>query len=344
MMGGGIPAATVFVVAGREVLAVALLNHFVRYRVSVGDNPQLAVSSDGGRLYVADEVPRPNAAASPPAETTARAAPAAASEPGVGRELRLRWFDAGSGAERASATFEIDPQRSGPLPRAGSARAAIAFGLGGQLLVMRRQTLPWAFGVVVHAHDAWSLRDLGAFHKKMGCADRLLASESRIAIVCLSEPEVALGAPAAPYLRPAAGPLAAAAMTNDGALLLAHPGGQLLRIRAGSAEIERFADVPAGAAGIARDAMAVVTADERAVVATGGERPAVHVLGAIAGERRGSFPLPSAPGSGLVAFGRFAYWVDGSGEGVFHVDLATGLIEKMTALPRGAVLGSLAPR
>lgn len=319
MMGGGIPAATVFVVSGREVLAVALLNHFVRYRIPVGENAQLTVSSDGTRLYIADD---------------------------TGGQLRLRWFDVGSGAERAASTFEVDPQRSGSLPRTGSARAAIAFGLGGQLLVMREQRLPWAYGVLIHAHDAWSLADLGAFHKKMGCAERLLASASRIAIVCLADDEVALSAPASAYLRPRRGdgPLAAALMTDDGTVVLGYPDGRLLRIRAGSAEVEPFAEIGAGAAGIVPDGLTFARADDRIVVVTGGERPVAHVLGAIAGEQRARHVLANAPGSGILAFGQFAYWVDAAGEGVYHVDLASGLIEKMATLPRGAVLGALATR
>lgn len=347
MMGGGVPAATVFVLSGREVLAVALLNHFIRYRIPVGDNAQLAVSSDGARLYVADEVPHPNAAASRRPGASARDGAAAALEPEVGGELRLRWFDVGSGAERASRTFEIDAQTAGRLPRSGSARAAMAFGLGGQLVLMRQQTLPWVSGVVVHAHDAWSLRDLGAFFKKQGCAERLVASSARIAVVCLADPEFAISAPAAPYLplERAKGALAGVAMAEDGAIVGAYPDGALVRIRAGARELERFADLSAGRGTVVRDGVAFVQAkDERWIVARGGEPPSVHVLGAIAGEHRASFPLRSVPGSGILAFGQFAYWVDAAGEGVFHVDLASGLVEKMTSLPGGATLGALAPR
>ena len=95
-MMGLFPPATFFVVRpGREISAVALLNHATKYTIPIEGETQVATWPEAGRLYVLD-----------------------------GREAgaRLRSFDIASGAEQASR----------PVPNAKPAPTGIGHGKGAQ--------------------------------------------------------------------------------------------------------------------------------------------------------------------------------------------------------------------
>ncbi len=311
-MMGAAPAATVYVVSGKQLLAVTLLNHFVRYRIGVAENPQVAVSPDGATLYVFDE---------------------------TGGEMRLRRFDVSSGAERALERVRLTPERGGAV-RTGIGRGAVAIGRGGLLLVLRGGN-----GTVVDSFDDVTLKPLGSVLKKDGCADRLIASPVRLAIVCLRNLAELWVDDATNQLTvegDRADGLIGAVMLPDGTILAAYPSGAVKRVPRGARDGRR-SDWVLGA-NLARDGVAAPDAG-RIVLVHGSDRPKAFVFGSEVGDARGSQPLPHAPASGVLALGQFAYWVDADATGVYHVDLNTGLVEKMFgSLEKGAALAALAPR
>ena len=73
---GVFPPTTFFVVRpGREVAALALLNHATKYTIPIEGDAEVATATERGRLYILDQ---------------------------SGDGARLRWFDIASGTERAS--------------------------------------------------------------------------------------------------------------------------------------------------------------------------------------------------------------------------------------------------
>lgn len=307
-MMGAVPAATVYVISGREVLAVALLNHFVRYRIPVGGSPELAVSPDGASLYVLD-----------------------ISSGLVG----LRRFEVASG-ERTAATMPKLPKNLVALAPGGRTMAASSDGR----LLLSYCCVNGTYWI--EAYDGRTLEPLSRVSETTVCAQRLLAA-ARLAIACLASGDVFLddlgGGRSVVSL---GAPLAEVAMSPDGAVFAAHASGVLRKIASGtsSAETLRSAALPDGVLsnGLAADAL-------RLVVATGGREPRLYTFGTYLGDTRASLKLPHAPASGILAFGQFAYWVDADATGVYHVDLSGGLVERMYGpLERGAWLAALAPR
>ena len=90
----------------------------------------------------------------------------------------------------------------------------------------------------------------------------------------------------------------------------------------------------------------IAAADEwRIAVATPGQTAKLQVIDRVLERLTGTFDLPNTPANGILAYGQFAYWVDAEGTGVYHVDLQSGLVERMYGpLGKGALLGALAPR
>ena len=314
-MMGAAPAATVFVVSGPELLAVTLLNHAVRYRITLSDDPQVATSPDGARLFVADR---------------------------TGTDLRLRSYDVVTGQALAQTT---EPLEDRALVETGSARGAIAVDAY-RLLVLRHA----ATGLLVHAYDAVRLIPVGTPTKNDGCATRLLASAAEYALVCPAGEGIYLfwdeNGRQQGGIAPIAGPLAGAAMWQDGKIASVHAFGDLRLVRArGTAALalspNDWVKTAVGLDGLAwADQFTLVVAESDPAVA----RPRIHVIDTTTYRTR-RFDLPSRPANGILAFGQFAYWVAQDASGVYHVDLQSGLVEKMYGpLEKGASLGALAVR
>lgn len=307
-MMGAAPVTTVFVVSGGEALAITLLNHFVRYRIPVGEEPQLTASPDGARLYIADR---------------------------LAGELRYRWFDVPSGELRSSRS------QSGTLVTTGLARGALAADS------LRLYALENVAGrTVLQAYDAIDLRPALEPVEVGSCAERVLASDLRVGVACLARGELKSWMPPfalAPRIVGLPGPLAGAAMRQDGAVGAVHSFGTIYRLGPGARTAEEIAPPEWVKTPVARDGVA--WADRFTIVIAQDEpQPRVHVVDTVT-DRVRSFDLPTRPGSGILASGRFAYWLDEEGGGVFHIDLQSGLVERMYGpLVRGATLGALALR
>ncbi len=306
-MMGAAPAATVFVVTPREVVAVTLLNHFARYRIPVGANAQVAMSTDGAHLFVAED---------------------------DGTMMRLRWFDVGSGTERATVL-----DRGGELLRTPIGRGAMAHDARlGRLLVLKQR----GDGVGVDAYDDFTLRPFGTISKKAGCADTMLASPARFAVVCKSVAELTVGTDQGiEYVRAQPTPgLVGAAMTADGTILLVTRDGVIRRVAAGGTRVETL---PGDALGrIAPDGVAFDGGRLVVALAEEDERGSVAVLPARAGLVPLVLRLPKHSG-GLLVQGRFAYFL--TAKGIQHIDLDTGLVEVMAGpFDKDASPGAVAAR
>lgn len=316
-MMGNVPSATVFVLADGQLHAVNLLNHHGRYAIDVGRAPQAAISPDGSRLYVADE---------------------------IDSGLRLRAFDAVSGYLCCEVLIP-GTERKERLVDAAMARGALAATDAAVFLLIEAGA-----GVRLEAFAA-TLAQIGV-PAKLECGDRVLATESRVAIVCLTagrftmvEPAPRRGpAPTAGGLVTQAGDgreLAGAVMVADGTLIAVRPDGSLLRLKAGSIAIEPLDSYPPGAGGVIRDGLAIAD-KEQIVVARKGKDATVQVHSSTDGRlMRGPYKLPTEPTSGVLALWPFAYFT--AARGVWHVDLQNGLLETMVTV-EGPSLGALAPR
>lgn len=308
MMGG--LAATAFVLSGREILAVQLLNHFVKYRIPVGPDAQLATSPDGARLYVVDR---------------------------DGPGGRIGWFHIAPGTIGGSIVEPSSRGGAGDVKATGSSRGA-AVAAAGTLYLLKHAEV----GLLVHRYDGIGLRELDRPAKNDGCGDRLLASDARFAVSCRAHGELHVfsNAPAGGGgLAKVPGTLVAEAMAPDGTIYAASAEGGVFRIRAGT----RNVDAPwriASFAPIVTDGLAWA-APNTVVVAQGGARPRLHVLDASANQPR-TFDLPNVPANGILASGQFVYWVDVAGSGLYHIDITTGLVERMHGpLTQGSSLGAV---
>jgi hypothetical protein len=299
MMGGSFSPATVFAQVGSEIAAVKLQNHYVAYRIPVSGKPHAVSSSDGARLYVADRA--------------------------QGR-TRVRSFDTANGVEVSAASVADEEAADG---------RALVQDRPDRLLLL----LIAGAGVRVEAVSASSTAALGGVYKAP-CGDRLLASPSRVAVVCSTAGKISIGAvnAAGAVHGPEGGglidipgaPIVASAMLADGTIVVGAESGVVYRIRSGTTalvtgpELEQRSIVPDGIAGVAGDRFVIVTqangeASARAHFADTG------ILTA------GPYGL-RMPASHVVALWPFVYF--GSVSGIYHVDLQSGLLERMQQLDR----------
>jgi hypothetical protein len=255
-----------------HVSAVTLLNHFTRYRIATNGVAQVSTDGTGQWLYLLD------------AETQGF--------------YRLRAFDVPSGSERALQAGIVGVIKDGRVQSAA---------IDGRVLVLKSD----AHRTWVDAYAAPDLRLLGTAMEGPGCDDRLLASGSRVAIVCGSTGEIAVddlrGKQAA--IDGALPNLATAAMADDGTLYVA-------------------------------------TADEQLAAFAGGATKLVSVpwpsewSGNMV--ERKSLRLAGVPQGGVLTLWPFAY--HSVGHTIRHVDLTSGLLETMTEVRAGAVPGAMANR
>lgn len=296
MMGGSFLPATVFALVGDQLHAVKLQNHFVPYRIPVGGRPHVVVSPDGTRLYVADR--------------------------DDGRS-RVRAFDAATGAELAAARVADEELADDD--------AMVQYGSDRLLLLLKAGA-----GARVESIGTSPIVALGGIYKSP-CGDRLLASASRIAIICSATGMISLGSrsgtgaiegPQGGGLISVPGaPIVASTMLADGTLVVGTAAGTLHRIVGGASTLVAGPELPSGTT-----LLGVAAADaERFVVFA---RSAGQGGASAYDARSGALtvgPLSVAVRAGrTVALWPFAYFV---GErGLWHVDLRSGLTERMIAL------------
>jgi DNA-binding beta-propeller fold protein YncE len=292
MMGGSLSPATVFAQVGNEIVAVKLQNHFVPYRIPVSGKPHAVVSPDGSRLYVADRKD--------------------------GR-IRLRTFDASSGVEVTSATLGDEPLAPG---------LALSQDRPDRLLLL----VEAGTGVRVDAVPA-SLASAAVGVFKSQCGDQLLASATRIAIVCGSALSVAGVGEGSAFrsvtgtLSVPAGPISASAMLADGTIVLGTGSGKLHLIRGDAAALVPGPEIVGGTI----VAIAPAGDDRYVVFARSETRSSAMMYDARSGRLSGGpFPLTGQVRHG-VALWPFAYFA-GSEPGLWHVDLRSGNVERMTPL------------
>jgi hypothetical protein len=157
-MMGAFPPTTFAVVTPDGVKGIALLNHAVRYTIPTeGTTVQVAAHDQSGRLYVLD--------------TTANGA-------------RLRWFDAGTGSERASALIAGASPARARTPHSGLA----VDGTTGIVYAMLHRS----DGIAVERFDWFTLRAGDAVWDQFRCGDRLLAASGRLALACMDDPTAGL--------------------------------------------------------------------------------------------------------------------------------------------------------
>ena len=283
---------TVFVASTGQISAVTLLNHFVRYRIPTGPTAQAAADSPGQFLYVLD----------------------VSKDAGV----RLRTFDVATGELRASRIGSVAP----------ASDHAIAVAVDGRLLVLHAD----ARHAWVDAYDYVTLEPNGTVMEKPGCGDRLLASGSRVAIVCLATGEIAvdmLRGGGTTAIAGAVANLVGATMAGDGTLFAVTADQHLALVAPGSATLVPVAWPSEWSGTVVPDGIAArAGAPGVAIAEQTAEGAWLRIAQTNNLQQRLSVRLAGVPQGGLVALYPFAYYAVGTT--VRHVDMGTGLLETMT--------------
>jgi hypothetical protein len=314
---------TVFVADVDKVSAITLLNHFTRYTIATKGKAQVAAdgyrtfgtppsTNPGAWLYVLDGV---------------EAAP-----------VRLRTFDV-SGIERASRS---------DIGSVASAQRALALAIDGRVLVLKSD----ARHAWVDAYESLTLKPQGTVMEKAGCGDRILASGSRVAIVCLAAGQIAVdtlrGGGTALIDGPKdVGPLAGATMADDGTIY-AVTAGRLLAVVSPNATKFSLLPWPSEWSGsVLPDTLSVATGSNSVVLAQLADDGSwLRVFAANNLAQRQSLRLAGrlagAPQWGVLALYPFAYFA--SGGSVMHVELNSGMLETMTDVGQGATIAAVVNR
>ena len=313
---------TVFVADAERISAITLLNHFTRYTIPTRGKAQVAADAYGSFgaptasatawLYVLDGL-----------ETTAPA--------------RLRTFDLATGTERASRA---------DISGVAFTHRALATAVDGRVLVLKAD----AQHAWVDAYEPLTLKPQGTLFEKNGCGDRLLASGSRIAIVCLATGQIAVddlhggGTFAADGALPH---LAGVAMADDGTIWVATGDRQLAVVRYGATSLQQLEWPTAWAGTVLPDSVAVANGADSVVFAqTDTDGTWLRVLASNVIAPRISLRLAGrtegAPQFGVVALAPFAYFATGAA--VRHVELSTGMLETMTTVGQGATVVAVVDR
>jgi hypothetical protein len=297
---------TVFVTTTDHVSAVTLLNHFTRYRIPTNSVAQVSTESTSQWLYLLDA--------------------------GTPASYRLRRFDVASGSEGAV--------RAG-ITGVAADRRALSTAIDGRVLVLKSDPRhAW-----VDAYEALALRPLGPVMEKPGCGDRLLASGTRVAIICLATGEIAIddlrGNRAA--IDGALPKLVAAAMADDGTLYVATADQHLATVAIGATKLVSLPWPSEWSGTVLADGLAVAQGGASVVIAERtGDGAWLRVFAMNNPAQRKSLRLAGVPQGGVIAMWPFAYYtVDRT---IRHVDLNSGLLETMTEVGVGAMPGAVANR
>jgi hypothetical protein len=297
------PQQTVFVATTDHVSAVTLLNHFTRYRIATNGVAQVSTDGTGQWLYLLD------------AETQA--------------SYRLRVFDVPAGGERALHAGIAD---------VADERRALSTAIDGRVLVLKSA----ASHAWVDAYTAVSLQPLGTAIEGPGCGDRLLASGSRVAIVCRLTGEIAVDDLRGNHVAidGALPNLVAAAMADDGTLYVATADQQLAAVAAGATKLVKVPWPSEWSGTVLPDGLAVAQGGASVLLAERTDDGAwLRVLATHNPAQQRSRQLAGLPQGGVLALWPFAYYT--VERTVRHIDLTSGLLETMTEVGAGAVPGAV---
>ena len=313
---------TVFVADVEKISAITLLNHFTRYTIPTNGKAQVAADAygaytatginAGGWLYVLDGI---------------------VDGPGP---LRLRTFDI-NGVERASRS---------DIGTVASTHRALAVTVDGRVLVLKANAQhSW-----VDAYESLTLKPEGTLFEKAGCGDRLMASGTRIAIVCLATGQIVvddLHGGGAFVVDGALPHLAGAAMAEDGTIWIATGDRQLAAVPFDAVAMRTLQWPTAWSGTVLPDGVAVANGADSVVFAqTDTDGSWLRVLATNVVAPRISLRLAGrtegAPQFGVVALAPFAYYATGGD--VRHVELSTGMLETMTTVGQGATVVAVVDR
>jgi hypothetical protein len=302
-MMGMYPQQTVFVVTADHVSAVTLLNHFIRYRIPTQGVAEVTADPGARWLYLLDGDKQGS--------------------------RRLRVFDVPTGTQHAMLDGITDVPPGGHVLGTAS---------DGRLLVLKSgASQAW-----VDAYQLDTLQSTGVLMRGPTCSDRLLANASRIAMVCSSTGEVALGTINGTHatIDPALPDVVGAAMGGEGTLYLVTADDHLAKVPPGSAALVPVGWPSGWSGNVVADGLAVVQGGTQLVIAETNSDGAWLRLTAMPDvSQQKSFHLAGPPNGGVVAMWPFAYYaVDGS---IRHVDLTSGLLETMAGVGPGAAAAAV---
>jgi hypothetical protein len=326
-MMGAFPPTTFLVVTPGGVKGIALLNHALKYTIPTeGNDVQVAADDQGGRVYVLD-------------------GPTVCDVGGCNVVARLRWFDAASGAERASAKL------SGATPaRARTSHGGLAIDAASGLIyaLLRR-----ADGIAVERFDWFSLRSGGTVWAQFRCGDLLAAAGGRVVVACMDEGGLVVKEGESDEFKDSARRgLVALALAPDGTMLAVGADGILMRlprrpmaetltaIRAHGTALDTITGltthgpipVPDGIAAVANCCFYVSVLDDVG-------KPQVRTVSGLSDITLIAFPRSAPPVGGVIVKPPFAYYVVGSQ--ARHIDVAQGFGEVMADVGAGALPGAV---
>ena len=314
---------TVFVADTEKISAITLLNHFTRYTIPTNGKAQAAADASspfgfptpanaGGWLCLLDGI---------------------IDAPGP---VRLRTFDVG-GVERASRN---------DIGAVASTHRSIALTIDGRVLVLKSD----ARHAWLDAYESLTLKPQGTVMEKPGCGDRVLASGSRVAIVCLATGQIAvdgLRGGSTTLIDGALAGLAGATMTDDGTIYAVTKDRQLAVVSPNATKLSPLPWPSEWAGSVLPDTIAAATGSSSIVLAQLADDGAwLRTFAANNLSQRQSLRLAGrldgAPQFGLLALAPFAYFT--SGGSVRHIELSSGMLETMTELGQGATVVAVVNR
>ena len=302
-MMGMYPQQTVFAVTTDHVSAVTLLNHFVRYQIPTRGSAEATVDAGGRWLYVLD-----------------------GDEQGA---RRLRAFDVPTGAERLSMSGMNN------VSRAGHALGALS---DGRVLVLKSSgSHAWVDG-----YKPDRLESSGVLMQGPACGDRLLVGGVRVAMLCSSSGQLAVGTldAATAMLDGILRDIVGAAMSGDGTLYLATADEHLAKVAPGSTTPVLIAWPSAWSGRVVADGLAVVQGGSLLAVAeTAADGAWLRTMAVSDLSARTSLYLAGVPNGGVVAMWPFAYYAVGTT--IRHVDLTSGVLETMAEVGPSATAAAV---
>jgi len=282
---------TVFVASTGKISAVTLLNHFIRYTIPTGGIAQAAADSPGQFLYVLDR--------------------------SADNETRIRTIDVASGYVLATRYLAVAP----------ASDRAVAAAIDGRLLVLHDDGKhAW-----VEAYEYVTLEPKGVVMEKPGCGDRLLASGSRVAIVCLATGEIAfdtLHGGGTTLLANALPKLAGVTMADDGTIYVVTADEHLAVVAPNSTKLLPMPWPSEWSGTVVPDGIATAAGAPSAAIAEQTADGAwLRIFATNNSGQRMSVRLAGVPHGGIVALYPFAYYAVGST--IRHADMTSGLLETM---------------